>query len=460
MNTPVVSKARLLPGPAALRSLARAFSHIGDFRAFAGMLETSLGKAAFFERAEILLTDGAAPPPDGFTGGQITLPIAGADALHGALKISSPGRAFGPEDLHLMASLAGVLAALFDHAKRHGEAGRNLEVLTLLLNLAPVGMVALDEEGRVAAGNDLALRWLGAADAASLAKRLSPEELGADWRSARSFHIQRDGRLLYAEVRAYSAGKGDAPVHGLVLADLGAEQTRLTDALQRELYHARWLKKPLVFVTLETGEVRDGVLQALPGLREVLQGGEAAGPLDAFQAGLVLSGLDMSGALARLRALRDRLPAGGLRLGLAAADEGDAAAVLTASRAALRPAEEALKRTLLLHDDYPAVNDMLEMVLGRRFHIVKSTRVADTQELLRSRPFDGIFTEVELRNGESGIELARFAKQVQPRIRPYFTTVAHAERLSGLAPELADHVVLRKPFDLERLEQVVRATLV
>ena len=113
----------------------------------------------------------------------------------------------------------------------------------------------------------------------------------------------------------------------------------------------------------------------------------------------------------------------------------------------------------MLHDDYPAVNDMLELALGRRFHIVKSTRLAETRELLRTRTFDGLFTEVELRNGGSGIDLARYAKEVQPRIRPYFTTVAHTERLPGLEPLLADHVVLRKPFDLQRLDEAVRATL-
>jgi hypothetical protein len=71
MSTTVstVTSARTLSGPAALRALAKAFAHIADFRPFVEMLEVSVGKAAFFDRAEITLTDGAAPAAEGFTGG-------------------------------------------------------------------------------------------------------------------------------------------------------------------------------------------------------------------------------------------------------------------------------------------------------------------------------------------------------------------------------------------------------
>lgn len=460
MSAPIpASPPRTLSGPAALRTLANAFAHITDFRPFVEMLEVSVGKAAFFEHAEILLTNGEAPPPEGFTNGQFTLPITGAETLHGVLKVASPGRVFGPEDLHLMASLAGVLAAVLDHAKRHGEVGRNLEVLNFLLNLAPVGMVALDEAGRVLAANDIARRWLEADSLTSLAERLTPKVLGADWRTTPSFHVQAAGRLLYAEARAHGGTPHGPAAYGLVLADLGAEQARLTDGLQREWYRCRWLGKPLSLVLVESPQTAGGVLQTLPALRTALRPGEAIGPLDAFTLGIVLPELDASGVLARLRALTSHWPGQAVRVGIVQAGDVDAVGMIAEARRALRPQEDVLRRTLLLHDDYPAVNDMIELVLGRRFHIVKSTRIADTHELLRTRPFDGIFTEVELRNGASGIELAKFAKRHQPNIRPYFTTVTHTERLPGLDPELSDHVVLRKPFDIALLDQAVRATL-
>lgn len=462
MSTPesIPSRVRTLSGPAALRSLAKAFSHIGDFRPFVEMLEVSLGKAAFFERAEITMTEGAAPTPDAFVSGQFTLPITGAETLHGVLKVASPGRVFGPEDLHLMASLASVLAAVLDHAKRHGDAHRNLEILHFLLNLAPVGMVALEDTGRVLAANDTARRWLEADTLEALATRLEPTMLRADWRLTPSFHFQIGGRLLYAEARSHGLAKEGGRAFGLVLADLGPEQARLVDGLQRELYRCRWQEKPLSFAMIESTRLDGGALQTLQALRESLRPGESAGPHDAFHLGLILPEQTPSVALARVRELNVHWPDAAVRIGLAQAEEGiEATALIAKAREALRPREDALRRTLLLHDDYPAVNDMLEMVLGRRFHIVKSTRIADTQELLRTQPFDGIFTEVELRNGASGVELARFAKQLQPAIRPYFTTVTHIEHLPGLDAELSDHVVLRKPFDIDRLDEAVRATL-
>lgn len=448
-----------MAGPAALRALAKAFAHIADFRPFVDMLEVSLGKAAFFERAEISLTEGEAPPPEGFTSGQFTLPITGADSLHGALKVASPGRVFGPEDLHLMASLASLLAAVLDHAKRHGEVRRNLDILNFVMNLAPIGMVALDGDGRVLAGNDTVCRWLQADSAADLGERLAPAVLGSDWRTTPAFHFQTGGRLFYAEARSRGANADGTDVYALVLADLGGEQARLIDGLQRELYRCRWQRRPLAFALVQGPTVADGVLRSLPALREALRPGESAGPHDAHHLGLVFPELDASSVLARLRELKAHWPNDAVKIGVAQSGEGDASEMIAAARQTLRPTGDALRRTLLLHDDYPAVNDMIELVLGGRFHIVKCTRIAEAHELLRTRPFDGIFTELELRNGESGIELAKFAKQLQPAIRPYFTTVTHTEKLAGLDAELADHVVLRKPFDIARLDEAVRATL-
>jgi CheY-like chemotaxis protein len=311
----------------------------------------------------------------------------------------------------------------------------------------------------VLAANDVARRWLEVDSLPALAERLEPAVLRADWRTTPSFHFQYGGRLIYAEARQHGSVVEGGLAYGLVLADVGTEQARLTDGLQRELYRCRWQKKPLAFALVESTRLAGGVLQSLPALKNALRPGESVGPQDAFHLGIILPELDASAALARLRELKSFWADDTVRIGVVQADCDDAIAMLAAAREALRPQEDALRRTLLLHDDYPAVNDMIELVLGRRFHIVKSTRIADTHELLRTRAFDGIFTEVELRNGASGIELAKFAKQLQPGIRPYFTTVTHTERLPDLDPELADHVVLRKPFNIERLDAAVRATL-
>jgi CheY-like chemotaxis protein len=466
-----------LPGPAALREVARALAHISDFQRFTAGLESALGRAEFFAEARVRLLDTPGSAPE-FFADRLTVPLAGAERLHGALHVGPRARGpegareFGPEDLHLLSSLAAVLAAAMDHAVRHGEQRRNLEILSFLLDLAPVGLAALHADGRVALANATARRWLGVGSAAALAEKLAPKNLGADWRAQPQFHLRLDGRLIFAEARACvsaTAPQGNSMADGgangharaepaagataFVFADLTPQQAQLMDGLQRELYRSRWLGLRLSFALLESRQIPGGVLQCLPELRARLQPGEVAGPYDAHRVGLVLPGLDAGAARARLRTLA-ALPVGGEFSAAIVAAEGENSAerVLAAALAAMRPASAALRPALLLHDDYAAVNDSLALLLRDRFELVKTTRRADALAHLRARPFDALVTEVDLREDGGGLELAREARRLQPSLRPIFTTVAHALPPAASDPLLAGHLVLRKPFDLARVE--------
>jgi DNA-binding NtrC family response regulator len=105
------------------------------------------------------------------------------------------------------------------------------------------------------------------------------------------------------------------------------------------------------------------------------------------------------------------------------------------------------------------VADTLAMVLGKEFRVVKSSRPERTRELLAKEVFDGLVTELESRNGGGGIELARYARELRPGIRPFFTTVQRPPY--GLPAGAADPevVMLEKPFDVEVLTRKVRARL-
>jgi len=455
------NRSSVLPGPAALRELARAFAHITDFRRFTEMLDQAIGKAGFFEEARIQLFKEA--PPDGvFSAGQLTLPLAGRGELQGVLRVGGceGERAFGPEDIHLLSALGAVISAAMDHALRHGELRYNLEIMSFVANLAPVGLLATDGEGRVLLANDLAQRWLGAETIEQVEARLAPEALGVDWRAVPRFNLRIDGKLIYGEAGTAGTSTGDgAQARTLVLTDLTADQARMMDGLQRELYRCRWLGRKLSFVLVESTEFGSALLQSLPLLRAVLRAGELAGPLDATRIGLVLPESDRAEVLARLRAWVEKMPAAGLRAALVVSTEASAERVIRQALEAMQPVENLLRRVLLLHDDYPAVNDMLAMVLGRDYDVVKSSNLEESMALLRSRSFDALVTEVELRVGGSGIELALLAKQLQPSIRPFFTTVTHAGKMLTEEPLLADHVVIRKPFDVRHLERTVRESL-
>jgi DNA-binding NtrC family response regulator len=158
--------------------------------------------------------------------------------------------------------------------------------------------------------------------------------------------------------------------------------------------------------------------------------------------------------------LKAVLPDGPVRAGVAelGRETGEPEVLLQAALAGLRPLQEMTRPALLLHDDDGAVNDTLAYVLGRDFELEKSTSLEQAQQLLRTRSFDGLITEVELR-GASGLELARLARELQPGIRPFFTTIAELPAATAGTADLADAVVFQKPFDARALAQTVREKL-
>ena len=211
---------------------------------------------------------------------------------------------------------------------------------------------------------------------------------------------------------------------------------------------------------LESPRIAGGLLQRLPELRAALPASVTAGPYDANRVGLVFPEGGRATAVAQLRRLKAVLPDGPVRAGVAelGRETGEPEVLLQAALAGLRPLQEMTRPALLLHDDDGAVNDTLAYVLGRDFELEKSTSLEQAQQLLRTRSFDGLITEVELR-GASGLELARLARELQPGIRPFFTTIAELPAATAGTADLADAVVFQKPFDARALAQTVREKL-
>ncbi|MFH1497781.1 MAG: hypothetical protein ABII82_08130, partial [Verrucomicrobiota bacterium] len=278
------------------------------------------------------------------------------------------------------------------------------------------------------------------------------------WMRSGRFHLRAGGRLLYAEVADRRAGGDGGGAFAIVLTDLSAEQGRLIDGLQRELYRCRWKGTPLAFVLLES-PAPGGLCPQLPALRPEYRTGEFDGPYDAHRVAVVLPEVSLVEARDRLRGWTRHFTGLDLRAAVVAPDTDRSEEVLSAALADLKPVETVLRRSLLLYDDYPAVNDMLAMVLHRHFDVVKSSSIEEAKALLRERSFDGLVTEVELRAGGSGLDLARLARELQPAIRPFFTTVTHEQESLTDDPLLANHRVIAKPFDVRRLEAIVREAL-
>lgn len=437
-----------LNGPAALRALAAAFSHVDDFGRFVGALQTALSQAHFFERTQIQLDQTLADVEAHFSPGVVSLPLSRAGAHHGTLQISPGGehRQFGAEDLHLMAGLADFLSAVLAQALRAQDAARTRELFRLLLNQAPVGIAAYTTAGRLLIANDHATRWLG--DTPPPFAELAAGDGG--------FHLRTSGKLIYGEARRTTAGDpaGDWLV---VLHDLTGDQVRLLDQMKRETYRALADDREFGFALIESATVNQGVLRRLAGIRTALHEGELAGPYDAQRVGLVLSASGL-GLRARLRKLRTVLAGlDGLRLGLAELGRHGRApdALLQAALQNCGGYDDLLKRSVLVHDTNPAVTATLAMVLGREFRVVKSDSSERTRELLAEQPFEGIFTDLDARSGPGGIEMARLARALQPGIRPFLTTIQTAPH-DGIP---ADAIVVEKPFEVASLTALVRSKL-
>ncbi len=438
-----------LPGPAALRALARAFANFGDFDRFVTGLQTALAQSAPFEHTAILLDSAVAAGSLPFLPGMMSVPLAGDGARHGLLQVAprAENRQFGAEDLHLLAGLADFLSAVLDQAMRMQDAQRSQELLRFLLNQAPIGLAAYTPEKRLLVANDLGRDWLGEAGPPFLEIESGQE----------NFHLRACGKLIYGEARRAPDG-----VWVIALHDLTPGQVRLMESLQRETFRGLVEERPVSFALVESPQVREGVLRQLPALRHALSGNELVGPYDANRIGIVLSGVGGAAARQRLRQWQGLLgDIGTLRVGLAELRR-DGTSSETMLEAALRrsgPFGESVRPTVLVHDNDSGVASAISLILGREYRVLKSTDLGTTREILRREELDVFVTDLDLRGELSGTELVHEVRRLQPAIRPLFTSVHDAPY--ELTPELAagGAVVLQKPFAPDVLREALRNRL-
>jgi len=438
-------------GPAAMRALAQAFANFGEFNNFVKGLQTALDQMPHFERLTISTPAALAESSANFSSATLTLPLAGGAGPIGTLEVTPHARhrQFGPEDLHLMGGLAEFLSAALFQAANFKELNQRSELLRFLLNQAPVGVAAYDENRRLIIANDLALRWLG--DAGSALENVLKTPGG--------FHVRANGKLIYGEARRAT---GDAGAWIVVLQDLTPEQARLLELVKRETYRSLVENQRMGVAFIESSPIGDGILRQLPELRAALLPGEMAGPYDARRIGLVLPETGGISLRARLRKLRNIFVGReGLRLGYSELGRDGRTPEMLLEKALQQAGayDEMLRPVLLVHDDSAAVADTFAMVLGREFQIVKSTSPVRTRELLATESFEGFVTEMELRNGVSGMELVRYAREKQPGIKPFFTTVQRAPYGLPAGATEEDALVLEKPFDIDLLTRIVRTNL-
>ena len=441
-----------VPGPRALRLLARAFAQFRDFDRFVAGLQAALDQTGALARLSIRVDRALADPSTQLSPGTLALPLVVPEGRLGTLQ-AAPGSAqqqFGPDDLHLLAGLADFLSVALGHALRVQENEQARELLRFLLNQAPVGLAAYTAERRLIVANDLAHRWL--------ADGVPPFAELADGNGG--FHVRSGGRLVYGEARRDPAAAGGAWL--VVLHDLTPDQGRLLELVRRETYRALAQQGKFCFALVEGAGLRQGVLRRLPELRAALTLGETCGPYDANRAGLVFSGASGLALRVRLRKLRhvfEGVP--GLRVGYAELGRHGHTPeeLLRAAVERVGSYDDTVRAAVLVHDENPAVSETLAMLLGRDFHVVRSSEPARTRELLGRELFEGFLTELESRTGPDGAELMGYARARLPGIRPFFMTARNASPDWQRETGKEDAVVFEKPFDASLVTQTMRERL-
>lgn len=111
-------------------------------------------------------------------------------------------------------------------------------------------------------------------------------------------------------------------------------------------------------------------------------------------------------------------------------------------------------RVLVVEDDIntrEATRELLEL-LDAQVHAVNSAQAA--LDLIEAQEFDVLLTDVRMA-GMSGLDLARAARRMQPRLRVVLASGYGAGIGSELDVELSSATLLPKPFSFEQLEEAV-----
>lgn len=115
---------------------------------------------------------------------------------------------------------------------------------------------------------------------------------------------------------------------------------------------------------------------------------------------------------------------------------------------------------ILLVEDERGIQIALRGVLrreGYQLSVVDSGAAA--REALASRGFDLLLTDLSLRDGVSGLDLARDAAARDPQLPVILITAFGSDRVASEAAEAGVFDYVPKPFNNEQVREVVRRAL-
>ncbi|MEO0729377.1 MAG: response regulator [Pseudomonadota bacterium] len=124
----------------------------------------------------------------------------------------------------------------------------------------------------------------------------------------------------------------------------------------------------------------------------------------------------------------------------------------------VKPSQRRMTRILLAEDD-DAMRGFLSRALDRAGHdVVALSDGQEAYERLQAEPFDLLLTDIVMPVMD-GIELARRASEIDPRMKIMFITGFAAVTLESDPAALDETRVLSKPFHLRELVDAVERLL-
>ncbi len=132
----------------------------------------------------------------------------------------------------------------------------------------------------------------------------------------------------------------------------------------------------------------------------------------------------------------------------------------TTPHSQLPPAAPIVGATLLMVEDDPRVRRAtFERLAGLGYRVLEASDGATAMQVLDGHPeVDLLFSDIVMPGGMSGLDVARRARELYPKLRIVLTTGYSAELLNGGGADL-DVQILRKPYRQAELVRVLDQAL-
>lgn len=444
-----------------IRRLARGLRGIPDFKPFFKSLQDTFEWLSTVSGRSIRLAlpgQDEQEPDELFSGPELALPVATTSDRSGYIRVAPPAasRPFGPQDLHLLGTLAEFTGALLDVSGRIRADREIIDRLRTVYDQLPIGILCFDQDGEVVVANarvpviDHPEQWRNRDGAMGYLEEQGTRQETDD--PDRLQYLMLFGvRQLLVDIRRVNVS-GTEACTVVTFADLTSGAGTLQDALAREIYRCRWLDRPLTLLVASTDSDLGPLLSGFAELREKLGGDAVFDLIEGSAVGLIAPDRVPREALRSARSAGVLSALTSLNLGWSALgdDGGKPEDLMAGALASLRPATGLMRPRLLAFDAYPAIVDMVEMVVRDHFQVDKTTDPERALRLMEASPYDGLVTECEPEESEAGPRLLTAARELQPGIRTVVTTTRFGLKADG-DPVPSGARIVTKPFTVEGL---------